>query len=438
MARGSRLIFLILALGGAGVPLLAGPGNFPVSTGTPADPDHRYNPAIAYNSLHDEYLVVWHNTWSGGNRDVYGQRVGPNGEFRGPWFAVSPAGPDVDSAEPAVAYDRLSDQYLVVWRQYSSLPPPSAPCWDIRGRLMPWDGPGTGSYIFIHSTEGATSGWSPSVANDPVRSRFVVTWDLSTAINDPFVRLGVSYRLVENNGGMSIARTASGGTDPYQNDVTYNSAADEYLVVWRNGATEIAGARINAASGLRVDPEFALHTPSSNLRQNPSIATDTQGLYMAAWEIRIDVPTIDWDIHGALLQPVNPSVGILGELSIAAGTEDEASPEVVATSDDGRTFTVLWQEPRPDGWQRIARAGLLAWIQAGNIWGLLFPLSSVFDESGSQGLDPAATASALEMVAVFRRVPSTGSEHIYGWTPVVFRDGFETGTFSRWSMLVSP
>ena len=37
-------------------------------------------PAIAYNSIHDEYLVVWQNTW-GGNKDIYARRVNGRGQI---------------------------------------------------------------------------------------------------------------------------------------------------------------------------------------------------------------------------------------------------------------------------------------------------------------------------------------------------------------------
>ena len=57
------------------------------------NPDaHRFLPAVAYNSLQKQYLVVWHNQWSG-SRDIYGQRLGSNGQLVGPDGArCSPAG----------------------------------------------------------------------------------------------------------------------------------------------------------------------------------------------------------------------------------------------------------------------------------------------------------------------------------------------------------
>ncbi|MFQ6000499.1 MAG: hypothetical protein ACE5LG_02390, partial [Anaerolineae bacterium] len=44
------------------------------------------NPAVAYNSLHDEYLVVWEND-RGATRDIYARRVGSDGTVKS-WFSV--------------------------------------------------------------------------------------------------------------------------------------------------------------------------------------------------------------------------------------------------------------------------------------------------------------------------------------------------------------
>jgi uncharacterized membrane protein YbaN (DUF454 family) len=47
-----------------------------------------YYPAIAYNSIHNEYLVVWENLWPGGSEDIYAQRISSTGQLLS-WFAVS-------------------------------------------------------------------------------------------------------------------------------------------------------------------------------------------------------------------------------------------------------------------------------------------------------------------------------------------------------------
>ena len=89
---------------------LLGP-EFQISLPTTPESD-RHVPAIAYNWLHNEYLVVWHNVWPSGHRDIYARRVSDSGQLLS-WFSIS-AGPN-DRAQPAVAYNAINDEYLVVW-----------------------------------------------------------------------------------------------------------------------------------------------------------------------------------------------------------------------------------------------------------------------------------------------------------------------------------
>ncbi len=70
------------------------------------------NPAIAYNSQNQEYLVVWRSDRPG-NDDIYAQRVSMDGAPIGSWFAVGWW--DSEKRNPAVAYYSQANEYLVVW-----------------------------------------------------------------------------------------------------------------------------------------------------------------------------------------------------------------------------------------------------------------------------------------------------------------------------------
>ncbi len=103
---------------------------------------NEYSPDIAYNSVHNEYLVVWENEWAGGYHDVYARRVSADGRILS-WFAV--ASNTNKTINPSVAYDPIHDRYLVVfgydyWGNDSD--------WDINGRFIPWNGPDAGLLDF--------------------------------------------------------------------------------------------------------------------------------------------------------------------------------------------------------------------------------------------------------------------------------------------------
>ena len=74
---------------------------------------HRYRPQVAYNHNHDEFLVVWHNTWDNGIRKAYGRRLDFSGKPVGDVIAFPSM--ENDQVHPNVVYNGADDVYLVVW-----------------------------------------------------------------------------------------------------------------------------------------------------------------------------------------------------------------------------------------------------------------------------------------------------------------------------------
>jgi hypothetical protein len=70
---------------------------------------------VAYNSQHDEYLVVWEER-DATTSSVRGRRVSATGWLPGNVFTVaSGVMTDVYCSDPAVAYSSAADRYLVVY-----------------------------------------------------------------------------------------------------------------------------------------------------------------------------------------------------------------------------------------------------------------------------------------------------------------------------------
>jgi len=95
--------------------------------------NEKYLPSVAYNSKHQEYLVVWSTTWTIGTRDIRAQRVSAQGKLLGSEFTVN-ENATKDSAQPSVAYDPVNDRYLVTFIFDAS---GSGTDWDLWGRLIP-------------------------------------------------------------------------------------------------------------------------------------------------------------------------------------------------------------------------------------------------------------------------------------------------------------
>src|SRR5262245_53248070 len=82
-------------------------------------------PAVAYDSRDNEYLVVWSGDDDTGTLvndefEIFGQRVNAaTGAAIGGKIRISDMGPDGKAGfaafNPAVAYDSVNNEYLVVW-----------------------------------------------------------------------------------------------------------------------------------------------------------------------------------------------------------------------------------------------------------------------------------------------------------------------------------
>ena len=91
-----------------------------------------YQPAVAYNSRHDEYMVVWYND-RGPTRDIYARRIDTNGTLLSSFTVTHNA--NFWNYDPDIAYNPLQDEYLVVWTYESILTGD-----DIWARRVAWDG----------------------------------------------------------------------------------------------------------------------------------------------------------------------------------------------------------------------------------------------------------------------------------------------------------
>ena len=172
--------------------------------------NEQYMPHVAYNTLRDQYLVVWHNNW-GGSRDVYAQRLDGQGNVLS-WFTVSSG--SFDRAQPAVAYDEINDRYVVVW-SYDFYGDGSD--WDLYGRLIPWNGPEP-SMLQFPIESNSRSQFVPEVAFALSQQEFLVVWNN----DDGTTPLDIEGRRVLLDGSFpinSIVAVASGATHRTNPDI---------------------------------------------------------------------------------------------------------------------------------------------------------------------------------------------------------------------------
>ena len=371
------------------------------STPTEAQP---YGPAVAHSTVHKQYLVVWHNKRSGESWHIYGQRVSESGQRVGSWFPITSG--TGNRVQPALAYNWIEDEYLVVWMYDVS---GNGSRWDIRGRTVAWDGSSMGAEIHIGVWPAPWDMRLPSVAWNSYRNEYMVIWDSWSTVTHLAISIG--QRMVPGDGSaLPNGREIITANTPHQSDIAYNVATDKYLVVWRRMATsvygDIYGARLKP-DGTLDSAEFPINATSSRYQRHPAVTTNQQDRYMVVWQQTYNaVAPWDWDIHGQELDVNGNKVGLAFYVAWALD-DDERFPDVACNGSTGE-YLAVWQ---------LTKAGQEAiW---GRRWGTNVTASS-FEVSAHAFWDskkPAVAADIPGYLMVYEGVaiPFAGAtQHIYG------------------------
>ena len=229
-----------------------------------------FNPAVAYNSVADEYLVVWHgddNTAALVNNEdeVFAQRISASGAEIGGDIRISEMGADGDinfaALNPTVAVDTRSNQYLIAWQGDDSVAPLVDEEFEVFVQRLSATGLeiGNDSRISDMGPNGDVNfgAFSPAVAYNATADEFLVAWhgDDNTGA------------LVDQENEIFVQRLSSGaveiGTDTRISDmgpdgnaafvatfpaVAFDATANQYLVSWTSDDN----------TGTLVDEEFEI------------------------------------------------------------------------------------------------------------------------------------------------------------------------------------
>jgi len=240
-----------------------------------ADQGYQWEAAVAYNSVHDEYLAVW-TTDAAGVEEVYGIRVDSEGVPIGSYFAISE--PGYNQWDPAVAYDPVNDRYLVTWTfDYSG----NGTDTDIRGRFIPWDGPSQTYRAF--GVEVALSNQKNSaIAYNPINLEFLIVWD-DHEDGFPFQILG-QLLAADGSTATSALGIANGPLGCYRPRVAWNRETQQYLVVYQQDGTgnqtDIYGTLLTA-TGSPVAPAIGIAGWPGG-EYDPDLAS-CRGSFLVVW-----------------------------------------------------------------------------------------------------------------------------------------------------------
>ena len=271
------------------------------------------HPAVAHNSHDNEYLVVWScDDAIDEELEVFGQRLNANGTQVGSNdFRISDMGPDgnvlFDAFSPAVAYNSLNNEYLVVWSGHDGIDHDGIDVeFEIYGqRLAGATGAELGANDFRIShlgLEGDTSfeAASPAVAYNGITNEYLVVWhgDDNTAplVNGEFEIFGQAFVANPASFGAAtpnnfrISHMGPNGNTSYEAKFpALATNSREYLVIWQgdddtppvgDDEFEIFGQRVGLIDRTRAIYDAVTHRLDiygSSAGDEMSLSADPKG-----------------------------------------------------------------------------------------------------------------------------------------------------------------
>ena len=269
-------------------PLWFGPGpEFQITSDVVVEGQEWFQPDIVYNPNRGLYFVVAHNDLDGGS-SIHGQHIALGGTHADWFWTLYGPFEGIDAVQPAVAYNSLNRDYLVVWMRRNRS---EGEGYEIWGRI--WDEMGyVASDPFKIFSWANRSFWSPRVAYNAYRNEYFVIWNaFDTSGGFPGVPNDIAGCRISAGGNiLDCPIIITTDTTPHQVDIAYNLVRDEYFVVWVRSypasgtGNDIYGALLSWDGAVLTPPgEFAIASGATD-QNAPAVAADPSGHYMVVWE----------------------------------------------------------------------------------------------------------------------------------------------------------
>ncbi|MGH1366422.1 MAG: T9SS type A sorting domain-containing protein [Calditrichia bacterium] len=348
-----------------------------------------FTAAVAYNSLDNEYLVVWSGDDEKNEEfEIWGQRIdAATGEEIGVNdFQISDVGPDeqinFDAFEPAVAYNSVNNEYLVVWYGDDDQGTLVNDELEIFGQLLAADGTELGDDDFRISSMGTdgsldASALSPDVAFSNDDNMFIVVWhgdDASNGtIDDEFEVFAAAVSAAGNIQNMDDIRLSDMGPDGDENyaglnaAVSYNSVESEFLVIWEGDDNsgsltesefEIFGQRFDAsllsevgANDFRVSDQGSDGDQSIDANSPAIVFNSIDNEYLVVWQGDSETPPLvnqELEIYGQRLDgtsgiPVGETNFRISDMGPDGQTNYAAINAAVTFNQTTGEYLVVWE-----------------------------------------------------------------------------------------------
>jgi hypothetical protein len=301
-------------------------GKVDVTTGTKA----RTHPAVAYNAVANQYLVVWDYEEAADNHDTWARKIKPDGSTDGGTYQINTDASD--EIRPAlIAYPASSGgRYLLVWSGNHS------GTYNIIGRRLDSAGAVSGNAfgISLGTDEGTGNEFLPDLALDRDEDLALVVWDYQPASGDQ----SIYGRLIDINNMANPRGTwlaiSDGAGDQYAPAVTYNDAAGEYLVVWDDG-NDLFGQRVDGDASAVAQDFVISQAPNAQWFGAVAFGGDR---YLAVWG---DYRSAGPDIFGQFVSQAGELLG--DEIGLSPAFLNQQFP-ALAYGSAQQQWLVVWED----------------------------------------------------------------------------------------------
>jgi len=297
---------------------------------------------VAYNSVDNEYLVVWSGNpgpLSSAEEEVFGQRIdaATGAEIGTNDFRISDMGVDGEIAWeagfPAVAYNRVDNEYLVVWTGDDPANSASSYAQIYGQRLNAATGLEVGTNDFLISNVVFPAWWNytAALAHDFIGNEYLVVWtgEPANLENDIYgQRLDAATGAEVGTNDFRISDMGPDGVGQWRGEkpsVAFGDVANEYLVVWQGSddqgtlvqyEVEIFGQRIDARTGAEVglnDFRISNMGPDGDTSFNaltPDVAYNhARNNYVVVWSADDDSGDLVDDENEVYVQRIDAATG---------------------------------------------------------------------------------------------------------------------------------
>jgi hypothetical protein len=346
--------------------------NFRISSLTDSDRNQSANdPRVVYNRTAREYLVVWHGSGlfdaPDGVFEVYGQRLNRTGKDIGIDFRISSTS-DLGkintsvvrtNSQVDVAWNSTNNEYLVIWKGMGE--PEDVVKMEIYGQRLKANCELLGKYFRISHTTDQGNNFNanaPAIAYNGRDNQYLVVWNggFKKDSNTEVWGRGLAANGVAlGTEDFRISQVTGANRRASSPQLVYNSANNEYLVVFQANPLPGEAANVNEVLGLRIDatklgevePNYlrVSNTTAAGIRvSEPRItynAFDKE--YLVLWRsVRAKAPSEIWaqrlSASGADIE------GDFQISNIGAGGQDRSiNDAALAHNSTNGQYVVVWQ-----------------------------------------------------------------------------------------------